>query len=521
MHTMISTLSYMTRSLRNITICVALAALACLAFAPIVTAQQEAQPEEGTAITVYSTADPAGFDPQRFIAQQRMGNDPQFAWQVPGFGVVKQVRSIQLDSGDNDLRFTDVARFIDPTTVSFTDLTDPDGTAVMEQNFEFDLVSPSKLLEKYIGREIRVQNLTVTLLAATGDRIVGQTPEGVAILNVDESDIQLGELPGGLITKPTLVWKIRADQGGEHHIRTTYQTEGMTWRADYNLLLNPEDTAADLGAWVTLMNLSGAGYDNARLKLIAGDVQRVQQPQDYYPRAGRALEMADAKLGFEEKAFFEYHLYTLPRRTDVPANATKQIVLFPTARDVGIEKILVFEGIPSARRWSYASQVYTDRSFGAAQSNTKVDVYVRFDNREENQLGRPLPRGKVRVFKRDDADGTLEFIGEDLIDHTPKNERVLIRLGQAFDVVGERAQMDFNLDTGRKTLTEKIKVEIRNRKDAAQKVVVRETMYRWSTWDITNASHAFEKIDARTVHFDLNVPADGTETIGYTVRYSW
>ncbi|MFQ5412496.1 MAG: DUF4139 domain-containing protein, partial [Phycisphaerae bacterium] len=271
------------------------------------------QANDGPAVTVYSSADPAGFDPQQFIAQQRRGNDPSYAWQVPGFGVIKEVRDVKLDAGRNELRFTDVAQFIDPTTVSFTDLSDPDGTAVHEQNFQFDLVSPQKLLQRYIDREIRVDSVTGKLLSANQGKLVLQTPEGLRIVKQD-GQIELGDLPGGLITRPTLVWKVEAGKAGDHTIRTTYQTGGITWRSDYNLVLNQADTRADLGAWVTLMNLSGAAYENARLKLIAGDVQRIQpRPLRRIYAGQRSAGMASAeKLGFEEKAFFEYHLYTLP-----------------------------------------------------------------------------------------------------------------------------------------------------------------------------------------------------------------
>lgn len=485
--------------------------------------------DEGPAVTVYSTADPAGFDPQQFIAQQRVGHNPNWVWQVPGFGVVKEVRRVRLDAGENELRFTDVAQFIDPTTVSFTDLTHPDGTAVLEQNFEFDLVSPEKLLEKFIDRSITVdlangdsvETVTGTLLSAVGGQLVLQTPDGVRILGSRGQQVRLGELPGGLITRPTLVWKLNAADAGEHEVRTTYQTNGITWRSDYNLTLNAEDTKADVGAWVSLMNLSGAAYKNARLKLIAGDVQRVSGRPEYAMQrmVGVAMDVAKS-AGFEEKAFFEYHLYTLPRRTDILANTTQQITLFPTARDVNVEKILVYYGLPQGAYWSFTASPQVDRNFGN-QSNPKVDVYVRFENRQENNLGMPLPRGKVRVYKRDDADGTLEFVGEDLIDHTPKDEKVLIKLGQAFDVVGERTQTNFIVDSRRKTMTETFRIQIRNHKDRAQKVVIKENLYRWVNWEIIQTSDDYEKIDARTIHFEVTVPAEGEKTVTYTVRYTW
>ena len=484
---------------------------------------------EGLAVTVYSTADPASFDPQRYISQQRQGYNLNFAWQVPGFGVVKEVRTVNLKAGLNELRFTDVAQFIDPTTVSFVDLTDPDGTEVLEQNFEFDLINTQKLYEKYIDREVGLEVtqdgettvVTGKVLAVRGGMFILQTPQGLEFLPQGSGRIKLPPLPlEGLVTKPTLVWKLDAEQGGEHEIRTTYQTSGITWRADYNLMLNADDTQADLGAWVTVMNLSGRAYPNARLKLIAGDVQRVQPEYGYFRSGGGAGRGAGRPPGFQERAFFEYHLYTLPRRTDILSNTTQQITLFPTARDVSVEKVLVYFGLSAGAGWGFSPNPRTDRNLGT-QSNPKVDVYVRFQNEEDNNLGMPLPRGKVRVYKRDEADETLEFVGEDLIDHTPRDETVLIRVGQAFDIVGERTQTNFTIDTRANLITESFKIQIRNHKEQHIKVIIKENLYRWVNWQITEASDEHEKIDARTIHFEVNVPPDGERTVTYTVKYTW
>lgn len=229
-------------------------------------------------------------------------------------------------------------------------------------------------------------------------------------------------------------------------------------------------------------------------------------------------EMANA--GFQEKAFFEYHLYTLPRRTDILANTTQQIMLFPTARDVGVEKVLVYYGASQFAHWTFGSSPNLDRNLGN-QSNPKVDVYVRFKNEEKNHLGMPLPKGKVRVYQEDEADGTLEFIGEDLIDHTAKDEEVLIKLGQSFDVVGERTRTNFTRDDRRHVLTESFKIQVRNHKDADQKVIIKENLFRWMNWEITESSDKFEKIDSRTIHFNVKVPANGSKTVTYTVRYTW
>ncbi|MEX1015915.1 MAG: DUF4139 domain-containing protein [Phycisphaeraceae bacterium] len=496
--------------------------------------EQQAPPEPAeVSVTVYSTADPAGFDPQQFIAQQRQGHNPGFAWQVPGFGVVKEVRPVEFDEGRNTIRFTDVAEFIDPTTVSFTDLTDPDATAVLEQQFLFDLVSSEKLLEKYVDQEITVfvptgadgamEAVEGTLLSAIGGELVLRTDAGIRLLRRSaDTQVQLGELPGGLITRPTLAWLVNSGAAGQRQVRTTYQTAGITWRADYNLILDDDETSADLGAWVSLMNLSGATYENARLKLIAGDVQRIepQRPQPMRMEMERAAAGIVQDQAFEQRPFFEYHLYTLPRPTTVAQNTTQQITLFPTAHDVAVEKVLVYYGLPESQHWGMFPQPRTDRGLGT-EANEKVDVYLRFDNSEDNNLGMPMPAGKVRVFKEDPADETLEFVGEDLIDHTPRDEELLIKLGQSFDIVGERTQTNFTIDQRAHVMTETFRIQLRNHQDEPVQVLVKENLYRWVNWEITDASDDFEKIDARTIHFGVEVPAGGEKTVTYTVRYTW
>lgn len=482
------------------------------------------KPQEGVSLTVYSSADPAGFNPQQFIQQQRMSGMDN-VWGVPGYGVVKVVRKVAVPKGVGELSFTDVAAWIDPTTVSFNDLDDP-ATAVLEQNFQFDLVSPSKLMERYLGQSVTlavpmgegVSNVTGTLLSANQGSLVLQTGDGVKIVPMAGAQVQLGALPGGLLTKPTLVWKLASEKGGEHLVRTTYQTAGMTWRADYNIVIDGADKRGDITAWVTLMNLSGASYEGAELKLVAGDVHKVQA-QPVMARGVMRMEamaMADAG-GFQEKEFADFHLYTLPRRTDIAQNATQQIALFPPVDGFKVKRELVFDftggmGAPGAP--------ILDRDFVIARKS-KPSILVSFENKKENSLGMPLPKGKIRVYKEDPADGTLEFIGEDLIDHTPRNETVTIRLGEAFDVVGERIRSDFTIDNAAKRMTETFRIELRNQKSSAQKVRVIERPYRWTNWEVTAKNTDFTKLDSGTIAFEVDVPSEGARTIEYTVRYSW
>lgn len=481
--------------------------------------------DRGLSLTVYSSADPAGFDPKQFLASQRQDN-PAYYGGVPGFGVVRDRLEAELREGVNEIKVTDIAEQIDPTTVSITDVDEQWKTEVLEQLFQFDLVSSAKLLEKYVDKQIEVrvtQGDTVEavsgkLLSSRGNLVLA-TDRGVRVLPAS-GNYTLGELPGGLITRPTLLWRVKTPKAGTRALGFSYQTDGLTWRSDYNLVLSQDDRAAALSAWVTLLNLSGTSYPDAQLKLIAGDVQRIERQA--LPRSVGAemslLAQSDAG-GFVEKPFFEYHLYTLPRRVTVPDNSTQQIALFGTVPGVPVEKVLVYFGSAHFAGWQYGGAPFGDRNFGDS-GNKKVDVYVRFKNEKQVGLGIPLPKGKMRVFKAD-TDKSLEFVGEDLIDHTARNEEVLIKLGQSFDVVGERVQTDYFIDSSAKRIRESFKIELRNNKDAPVKVIAREILYRWSNWNISGESVPYEKVNSRTIEFPVEIPANGKQEIRYTANYSW
>jgi len=492
----------------------------------VATALSSAQPpaQAGDALTIYSNARPGAVAPEIY----RHGGRGQA---LPGYAVVRHERELQLARGRNTVRFTDVAALIDPTTVTFESLTDAAGTSVVEQNFQFDLVSAEKLLHKYIDRTISVdqvrgsgvESFEGTLLSTAGGITLRRSDGRIQTLP-HNAGVRLPELPGGLITRPTLVWDVAASRAGAHKTRVSYQSSGITWWADYNVTYaegrNANACRLDVGAWVSIINQSGVGYTDARLKLVAGDVQKVAPTgrTSALPQAARAMAMEDRAAGFEEKAFFEYHLYTLGRPTTLPDNSTKQIELFPVARRVPCEKTLVYYGLTPS--YGFLPHPATDRNYGT-QSNRKVDVYLGFKNAKANNVGMPLPAGRIRVNKQDVADGTLEFIGEDAIDHTPQDEKVLIRLGSAFDVVGERRQLHFTVDTSRKKMTEEVEVKLRNHKKEPVTVIVKENLYRWTNWQITAKTHDFEKQDARTVHFPLKIAASGETVLRYTVHYSW
>jgi hypothetical protein len=498
----------------------------------IVVAAPAADNGPDTALTIYSTARPGAIPPELYRPLPAGANYSQpYPGQIPGYAIVKQERPIALGKGRTTIRFTDVAAYIDPTTVTFLSLTDPKDTHVIEQNYEFDLVSTDKLMEKYLDKSITVDQVqgdkmatfTGTLLSTAGGLVL-KTETGVEVIR-SYSNVRFPELPGGLITKPTLVWDVFTQQAGSHRMRVTYETKNVTWWADYNVIFTPGENAnaglLDINAWVSIINQSGARYPSAKLKLIAGDVHRAPQPQRVYAMKQRAMAAGaamDMEAGFEEKSFFEYHLYTLGRPTTLRDNSTKQIELFPAAHDVPCEKVLVYYGL-AASPPVYANPM-TDRNFGI-QSNKKVDIYLRLKNEKKIGMGMPLPSGRIRVSQRDPADDTLEFIGEDKIDHTPKDEEVLIKMGSAFDVVGERRQVDFKVDSRRDWMDETVEIKLRNHKEEPVNVIVKENLYRWTNWEITQKSHDFEKIDSRTIHFPVEIEKDGEVTITYTVHYSW
>lgn len=493
-------------------------------FARVATAQDQIG---ATSLTIYSTTQPGAVSPELY--RPVPGESNFFTGQaVPGYAMIRQERNVNLQRGTNRLNFRDVAAYIDPTTVAFESLTSPDGTRVIEQSFQFDLVSADKLMERYIDQVITIdQAAGGTIVPITGRLL---STQGGLVLSTDDGQIHavrnyenvhFPTLPGGLMTRPTLVWDVTAERAGRENTRITYQTAGITWWADYNLVfsegVNANTGFLDVGAWVSILNRSGSSYEDARLKLIAGDVNRVQNASPIAMRR-EAFATADAVRGFQEQSFFEFHLYTLGRPTTIADNSTKQIELFPKVRRVPATKLLVYAGaVPG---FGFLPTPATDRDYGLPM-NTKVDTYLRFDNREAAGLGIPLPAGRMRVSQLDADDDTLEFIGEDVIDHTPKDETVLVRLGSAFDVVGERRQTAFQVDTNSRRMEETIEIKVRNHKEEPVDVLVRETLFRWAENDVVEATHRYDRKDARTVEFPVTIPRDGEAVVRYRVRYTW
>jgi hypothetical protein len=439
------------------------------------------------------------------------------------FGLVKEVRSIDLHDGMNELRVGDVAQNIEPTTVSLTSLTAPNSFAVREQNYQYDLINSLTILSKSVGKHVKIRQHTVgggvseiegTLLNVPTDHnnaggehtpdLVIKTNNGI-VVHVG-GEIELAELPEGLISKPSLLWDIESEKAGKQKVELGYQTTGLNWKCDYVAVVNADDSAIDLTSWVTLDNQSGATYRNAALKLLAGDVHTVNR-YTFMPRA-RAAGMAMASMApaqqFQEQSFEEYHLYALQRRTDVRDKETKQLSLFNA------------DGVKTHKR--YIMEVGENRVFPGMQNQDgtqKVAVKLEIVNNEASHLGMPLPKGTVRVYKRD-KDGSLQFIGEDEIDHTPKDEKIRVLIGNAFDVVGQWQETNSER-LSNTSHRDRYSVKLRNHKDSAVTVTVVQHAYGY--WKVVDASAKFTQKNAHTFEFDVDVPANGEADLTYGVEY--
>jgi hypothetical protein len=485
-----------------------------------------------TAITIYSKAQPGAIDPNLYRPVN--GNQGYNGMNVPGYGIVREVREVDLPSKSSIIKYSDVAAYIDPTTVQFKSLTDPKNTKVGEQDYQFDLVSQQKLLEKYIDKKITVEKISGdktesiegTLMSVQGGLTLKTADGSIKTIN-GYSSITFPDLPGGLITKPTLVWNIFTNTPGKHKSEVSYQTQGITWWADYNLIYNEGKDAnngtVDFGSWVSIINQTGATFNNAKLKLMAGDVQQVTAnagiARPMMKTNAMVMEADKAQApAFAEKAFFEYHLYTLDTPVTLPDNSTKQLELIPAVTGVPVEKLLVFNGQES-QYWNYGG-LYIDRGYGVETGNKKIDVFLKLVNKKENGLGVPLPSGRMRVSQRD-SDGSLEFIGENIIDHTARNEELLVKLGNAFDVVGERKQVNYTLDTTNKFADEEIEIKIRNQKKQAVKVKIVENMYRATGWKILSSSDEYAKDNSHQISFLVDVAPEKEKIVTYKVHYSW
>lgn len=415
-------------------------------------------------------------------------------------GVVNETRSIDLKSGINEIRIVDVAEKIDPTSVHIK----LNGT-VLEQNYQYDLVSFYKILQKYLDNKIRLiakdgKLIEGTLLSVSNNQIVLNMSDGGLLMlpKIEDYQIAVGSLPSGLITKPALVWLVDAKKSGNQNSEISYQTQGMNWHTEYVAMLNENDTKADLNAWVSISNFSGASFPDAKIKLVAGNVNMVQN-DDIEMGNVRMMMMDKSERSdqFKEKSFFEYHMYDLQRPSTIANNEVKQVSLFEAA-DISIKK------------------KYLLKLGNNPVENKKVPVVVEFENKEKNHLGIPMPKGKVRLYKADG--GSAEFIGEDLLDHTPKDEKIKLKVGEAFDVLVDQKYAD------QKRISDKVhdnefNINIRNRKD--EDIEVEIDRYLGESWEILKSSQKWEKKDANTITFKVKLKAGSESDINLKIRYTY
>lgn len=433
------------------------------------------------------------------------------------YAVVRERRDVVLRPGRNAVRYEDVAQQIEAQTVSLKSLTDPGAVAVREQNYQYDLVSPQAILEKSLGREVvlrRYQNEvlrgTLVSLPSAGGMVL-RMPDGRLLLN-PHGEMEVAEIPAGLISRPSLLWLLDAGRGGTHRTEVSYMTRGLDWSADYVAVASEAEDRVDLTGWVTLTNKSGARYADAQLQLMAGDVRRVT-PMLQGRVAGMQLDALVASAApapqFAQEAFFEYHLYTLEGRTTLAENETKQMTLL-SARNAGVRRRLVFD---SRRAWGWELRP----GQGSATHEVKAAVMLELENARANGMGMPLPAGIVRLYKAD-ARGNVQFLGEDRIGHTPRDETVRLYVGDAFDVVATRRVLETrHIDDH--TAEVRVEVHVRNRKETPAEVAVVERI--WGSWRLRESSHPHERLDAGTAEFTLNLAPGAEAKVSYLARITW
>ncbi|MBU3736399.1 MAG: DUF4139 domain-containing protein [Methylobacterium sp.] len=433
--------------------------------------------------------------------------------------LVKDQRKVGLGNGPQTLAFRDVSAQIRPETALLRSLSAPGKLALIEQNFDFDLLTPQKLLDKYVGKSVSLIRTNPATGVETAETAQVLAASGGVVLKVGDR-IETGlpgrivypDVPANLRDRPTLVMALANTGATEQEVELSYLTGGLGWKADYVAELNPGEDKLDLSGWVTLTNTSGATYRNARLQLVAGDVNRVQE--EIQPmRAMNKMAMADAAPApaMAEESLLEYHLYTLQRPTTIAENQTKQVALL-SASQVPARKELLLRG----------ADYYYQSSYGDLGQKIKVGAFIEFDNNEASRLGLPLPKGVMRVYKKDAA-GNAQFVGEDRIDHTPKNEKVRLKLGDAFDVTADKKQTDFkklpNPAKGNAAFESAYEITLKNAKKEAVTVSVQEPIP--GDWKMLKASHPHVKAASNTAVWKITVPAEGKSTLSYRVQVKY
>ena len=450
------------------------------------------------------------------------------------FAVVRDTVPLDLKAGANSVRYAGATAQVEPDSVILRDPAGKHSLQILEQNYRNDPVSQELLLSLFEGKTIDFEKLRMKDNTQVSELIPGKiirsgfVPGGGNEQPIIEVNGKLQfSLPGqprfpdlgsDTILKPAFNWLLQSDKSGAFDAEVGYVTGGFDWNASYNLVSPEKGDQCDLVGWITMNNTSGKTFENAKIKLMAGDVNKIQPPPPMaFAGAMRAMafDAVEKQIPVSEKAFDEFHLYSIARPTTLHNRETKQVE-FVHAEKMYAPTIYVYDGAEGYRFYGLNYQ----QGFGQSD-NKKIIVQREFKNTETNQLGIALPAGKLRFYRRD-SDGQLQFVGENTIDHTPRNETVRVTTGNSFDLVGERKQTNFHVDTGDKWINETFEIKLRNRKkDAPVEIRVVEHLYRWSNWDITAKSDEFTKKDSQTIEFRIPVKPDEERTVTYTVHYSW
>ena len=431
--------------------------------------------------------------------------------------LVRDVRNVQLPSGSVDLNFMDIAATVNPATVHFRSLTEPQSVHVVEQNYEYDLLEPDKLLRKYVGRDVTlvrsVQEAGTTRQEEVKARLLSYNQQPVwrigneVVTGLHADHIRFPELPDNLFSRPTLIWTLDNSGAARHRVEASYLAGKLSWNADYVLTVARDDKTADLDGWVTLANGSGTAFRNAKLQLVAGDLNRVRAVIAGMLQKDVAESRAAAAPPMTQESFSEYHLYTLGHKTTINNNETKQV------------SMLTGTGVPVVKRYVVDGQAFYYRNVQHPGAPLKdvVQVYYQFKNEAKAGLGMPMPAGTVRVYQSD-SNGGIQLAGEDRIDHTPKDETLKLKIGNAFDVVCERNQIDFEKIAG-DTYEIEYDITLRNHKAVPITVEVNEPI--GGTWRMVRSSHEWTKTAAWASQFTVPVASDGTAVLKYRVRVTY
>jgi len=478
-------------------------------------------PQAGAQTTTDSSIGQTGGQPGRTASvTATMDDQKEVAVTVynQNLGLIRDVRRLQLPSGDFDLRFMDIAAKVNPATVHIVSETAPHDLDVLEQNYEYDLLSPDKLLNKYVGRDVTLVqfhtennstsevDIKATLLSDNDNQPVWKVGDQI-VTGIGRDRIIFPDVPANLYSKPTLIWLLSNRRAGAQTVEASYLTDDMNWSADYVLTLANTEKTADLNGWVTVVNNSGTEFRNALLQLVAGAVNVVPKAQLPRPMAEMRAMAAPSAPQFAQENISEYHLYTLDRRTTLQDNESKQISLLEAA-NFPIEKDYEVNG---------QSYYYQQQMTPGQPAKDPVEVHLKLTNSRANSLGMPLPAGTVRVYQAD-SKGRMQFVGEDHIDHTPQDEKLDLHIGNAFDIVEERKQTDFQR-IDRHTTESAFEIRLRNHKSETVTVEVNEPI--GGDWTITESSFKYEKTSASSARFMVPVPADGEAVLAYRVRTRW